>query len=82
MTSVNIQIILKMKSAFKIAVLRNIRKLLWVEHKAQDIVTVVYRFFIWKQFGYLETWQGHYVNRLKEIGFGYSGRIKVAEVRV
>jgi hypothetical protein len=55
MTSVNIQIILKMKSAFKIAVLRNIRKLLWVEHKAQDIVTVVYRFFIWKQFGYLET---------------------------
>jgi hypothetical protein len=54
MTSVNIQIILKRKSAFKTAVLHNIRKLLWIERNAQDIVTVVYRFFIWKQFGYLE----------------------------
>jgi len=54
-TSVNVQIILKRKSAFKTTVFHNIRKLLWVEHKAQDIVTIVYRFFMWKQFGYLET---------------------------
>jgi len=59
-----------------------IRTLFWVDHKVQDIVTIVFRVFMWKQFGYLETRQVHYVNNLKEIGFGYADRIKLPEVQV
>jgi hypothetical protein len=38
----------------KAAAFHNIKKLLWIEHKTRDKVTIVYRVFMWKQFGYLE----------------------------
>ena len=60
----------------------NIGTFFWVDHKVQDIVTIVFRVFMWKQFGYLGIRRGHYVNNLKEIGFGYAVRIKLAEVQV